>query len=133
MEKIKLNIEKLLEVDLIDETSFSKVRETLTRIGVGAKDGRFWQSCHILHKRRKYYIVHFKELYELDGKETNIDEIDLARRNKIASMLEDWGLVKILSEVKSTVEIPKNAIKIIPFREKGSWEMCSKYKIGRKK
>ena len=130
------DISNLVEVALEEEDNFLKVRETLTRIGVASKkDKILYQSCHILHKRGKYYIVHFKELFALDGKPTDISENDLARRNAIAKLLEDWELVKIVDKKK--VENPEpiylSQIKIIPHKEKKEWELIPKYNIGNRK
>jgi hypothetical protein len=125
----------LVEVTLGEKDDFLKVRETLTRIGVASKkDKILYQSCHILHKQSRYYIVHFKELFALDGKPTDITENDLSRRNAIAKLLEDWGLVKILD--KSKVENPPpiflSQIKIISHKEKDDWDLVPKYNIGKK-
>lgn len=124
--------ELMVEVDLSAPDDFLKIAETLTRIGVASKtEKKLWQSCHILHKKGRYYIVHFKEMFALDGRSFTIPAVDLARRNTIATLLEDWGLLTIISSgdiVRKTV--PVNSIKILPFREKGSWELISKYKIG---
>jgi hypothetical protein len=125
----------LVEVTLGEKDDFLKVRETLTRIGVASKkDKILYQSCHILHKQSRYYIVHFKELFALDGKPTDISENDLSRRNAIAKLLEDWGLVKILD--KSKVENPPpiflSQIKIISHKEKDGWDLVPKYNIGKK-
>jgi hypothetical protein len=125
----------LVEVTLGEKDDFLKVRETLTRIGVASKkDKILYQSCHILHKQSRYYIVHFKELFALDGKPTDITENDLSRRNAIAKLLEDWGLVKILD--KSKVENPPpiflSQIKIISHKEKDEWDLVPKYNIGKK-
>ena len=125
----------LVEVTLGEKDDFLKVRETLTRIGVASKkDKILYQSCHILHKQSRYYIVHFKELFALDGKPTDISENDLSRRNAIAKLLEDWGLVKILD--KSKVENPPpiflSQIKIISHKEKDDWNLVPKYNIGKK-
>lgn len=131
-----INISDLVEVKLIEEDDFLKVRETLTRIGVASKkDKVLYQSCHILHKQGHYYIVHFKELFALDGKPTDISENDLARRNAIVKLLEDWGLVKIVN--KKQVETPEpiflSQVKIISHKEKSEWELVPKYNIGKKK
>ena len=119
----------MLEVTLNEPDDFLKVRETLTRIGVASrKDKKLYQSCHILHKQGRYFIVHFKELFLLDGKKSNLEENDLARRNTIATLMSDWGLVK-----KETLDCaPLRQIKIIPFKEKTQWELCPKYNIGNK-
>jgi hypothetical protein len=128
-------IEKLVEVTLGQQDDFLKVRETLTRIGVAAKnDNILYQSCHILHKQGKYYIVHFKELFELDGKPSNMSENDVARRNTIANLMAEWGLVKLVLEDKSKEPIaPLNQIKILPHKEKNNWQLISKYTIGKKR
>ena len=122
----------MLEVTLNEPDDFLKVRETLTRIGVASrKDKKLFQSCHILHKQGRYFIVHFKELFLLDGKKSNLEENDIARRNTIAQLMSDWGLITI---EKNTVEplAPMRQIKIIPFKEKQEWELCPKYNIGSK-
>ena len=125
--------DKMLEVGLKEPDDFLKVRETLSRIGVASRKNKtLYQSCHILHKQGKYYIVHFKELFALDGKDTNISENDIARRNTIANLLPDWGLVKVVSE--SAVEAaPLSQIKVISFKEKNEWLLETKYNIGKKK
>ena len=122
----------MLEVVLSEPDDFLKVRETLTRIGVASrKDKKLFQSCHILHKQGRYFIVHFKELFMLDGKKANLEENDLQRRNTIATLLSDWGLVDI--EGSSDLDCaPLRQIKIIPFKEKNNWELCPKYNIGNK-
>ena len=125
--------ETMLEVTLNEPDDFLKVRETLTRIGVASrKDKKLYQSCHILHKQGRYFIVHFKELFLLDGKKANLEESDIARRNTIATLMSDWGLVTI--ENSDTVQplSPLRQIKIISFKEKNHWELCPKYNIGRK-
>jgi hypothetical protein len=127
-------VETLVEVKLNEQDDFLKIRETLSRIGIAAKkERRLYQSCHILHKQGKYYIVHFKELFALDGKPTNFSDEDKGRRNTIIALLEEWGLVKIVD--KSVIETPKatlNNIKILPYGQKDEWELCAKYNIGRK-
>jgi hypothetical protein len=130
-----VNVDTLLEVILKEEDDFLKVRETLTRIGVASrKEKRLFQSCHILHKRGKYYIVHFKELFALDGKPTDFDDSDLGRRNAIANLLAEWGLIKIANPNASAVPIaPLSQIKIISYGEKQDWELVTKYNIGNKK
>lgn len=130
------NVSDLVEIILKEEDDFLKVRETLTRIGVASKkDKTLFQSCHILHKRGQYYLVHFKELFALDGKPTDISENDLSRRNAIAKLLEDWELIKIVD--KNKVENPPpiflSQIKIISHKEKDDWELVAKYNIGGKK
>ena len=125
--------EQMLEVGLKEPDDFLKVRETLSRIGVASrKEKTLFQSCHILHKQGKYYIVHFKELLAFDGKDTNLSENDIARRNTIANLLSDWGLVNVVS--KSDVEsAPLSQIKVISFKEKNEWKLETKYNIGKKK
>ena len=127
-------IEKLVEVTLEKQDDFLKVRETLTRIGVAAKnENTLYQSCHILHKQGKYYIVHFKELFELDGKPSNISDNDLARRNAIANLIAEWGLVKLVDPAKTSTNVaPLSQIKILPFKEKADWQLVAKYTIGKK-
>lgn len=128
-------VEKLVEVTLGQQDDFLKVRETLTRIGVAAKnDNILYQSCHILHKQGKYYIVHFKELFELDGKPSNMSENDIARRNTIANLIAEWGLVKLVNADKSKEPVaPLSQIKILPHKEKNNWQLVSKYTIGKKR
>ena len=123
----------MLEVRLNEPDNFLKVRETLSRIGVASrKDKTLFQSCHILHKQGKYYIVHFKELFALDGKDTNLSENDIARRNTIANLLSDWGLIDVIGT--SVIEAaPLSQIKVISFKEKGEWKLETKYNIGKKK
>lgn len=123
----------MLEITLNEPDDFLKVRETLTRIGVASrKDRKLFQSCHILHKQGRYFIVHFKELFLLDGKKSNLEENDLARRNTIAQLMSDWGLISIDSGMKVEPLAPMRQIKIIPFKEKDEWELCPKYNIGNK-
>ena len=130
-----VDLSKFVEVTLVEQDDFLKVRETLTRIGVSSrKEKVLYQSCHILHKQGKYYIVHFKELFALDGKLSTITENDIQRRNAIANLLEEWGLLKIINY--DTVEhnmAPIHQIKIIAFKEKDEWELITKYNIGKKK
>ena len=130
-----ISIIDLVEVTLGEKDDFLKVRETLTRIGVASKKDRIlYQSCHILHKQGKYYIVHFKELFALDGKPTDISENDLSRRNAIAKLLQDWGLVKVVN-IKQIEEPPPiflSQIKILSHKEKDDWELTAKYNIGKK-
>ena len=125
--------DQMLEVGLKEPDDFLKVRETLSRIGVASRKNKtLFQSCHILHKQGKYYIVHFKELFALDGKDTNISENDIARRNTIAKLLSVWGLINVVS--KSVVEAaPLSQIKVISFKEKNEWSLETKYNIGKKK
>ena len=131
-----IGIQDLVEVILTQPDDFLKVRETLTRIGVASKkDKTLFQSCHILHKQGKYYIIHFKELFALDGKPTDLSENDLSRRNAIALLLEDWGLVKIVNEaqVQQPEPIFISQIKILSHKEKNEWQLTPKYNIGTKK
>ena len=126
----------MVEVTLNEPDDFVKVRETLTRIGVASrKEKKIYQSCHILHKQGKYYIVHFKELFALDGKNTNFSLNDVQRRNRIVQLLVDWGLVSInsISQEKISDLAPLNQIKVLSFKEKNDWTLESKYNIGRKK
>ena len=123
--------EQMFEVLLKEPDDFLKIRETLSRIGVASrKERKLYQSCHILHKKGRYFITHFKELFALDGKEADFQDNDLQRRNTIAKLLQDWGLVKILGEVEDLA--PLSQIKIISFKEKGEWELIPKYNIGKK-
>ena len=132
-EEIKWSQDMMLEVTLKEPDDFLKVRETLTRVGVASrKERKLYQSCHILHKRGKYYIVHFKELFALDGKPTNITSNDVQRRNRITKLLSDWGLVEISGECTEDLA-PLNQIKVLSFKDKGEWTLESKYNIGKKK
>lgn len=135
MQSDSFDVGSLLEITLKNEDDFLKVKETLTRIGVSSKkEKKLYQSCHILHKRGKYYIVHFKELFSLDGLPSDINESDLGRRNMIAKLLEEWGLVTVADKEKmNSILTPINQIKIIPHKEKGEWELCPKYHIGKKR
>ena len=133
-EFVQWNEQSMIEVALKEPDDFLKVRETLTRIGVASrKEKKIYQSCHILHKQGKYYIVHFKELFALDGKQTNLSINDVQRRNRIASLLSDWGLLSIISTDKIDTIAPLNQIKVLSFKEKGDWILESKYNIGKKK
>ena len=124
----------MVEVVLNEPDDFLKVRETLTRIGVASrKDRKLYQSCHILHKQGKYYIVHFKELFALDGKNTNLSLNDVQRRNRISKLLSDWGLISIVDESQIEDVAPLNQIKVLSYKDKGEWTLESKYNIGRKK
>jgi hypothetical protein len=129
------SVDNLVEVRLGEQDDFLKVRETLTRIGVASrKDKTIYQSCHILHKQGKYYIVHFKELFALDGKPTNFSEDDVGRRNTITALLEEWGLIKVVEPTKiEDPKMPLSQIKILPHKDKNEWTLVSKYNIGRKK
>ena len=121
----------MLEVTLNEPDDFLKVRETLTRIGVASrKDNKLYQSCHILHKQGRYFIVHFKELFLLDGKKSNLEENDVARRNTIATLMSDWGLLQIDKATKLEPIAPLRQIKIISFKDKDDWNLCPKYNIG---
>ena len=121
----------MLEVSLNEPDDFLKIRETLTRIGVASrKDQKLFQSCHILHKQGRYFIVHFKELFLLDGKPSSLLENDVQRRNTIATLLADWGLVSIVNSESAKDLAPLRQIKVIPFKEKSQWELCPKYNIG---
>ena len=132
MDEINWTQEQMLEVGLKEPDDFLKVRETLSRIGVASrKERKLYQSCHILHKQGRYYIVHFKELFALDGKKTNLSENDIARRNTIANLLKDWGLINIIGEVKEVA--PLSQIKVLSFSEKNEWTLETKYNIGKKK
>jgi len=128
-------LETLLEVTLPEEEDFLKIKETLTRIGVASrKEKKLYQSCHILHKRGRYYITHFKELFLLDGKPSEFSEEDKGRRNAIANLLEEWGLVKIVERDKyQDPKAPLSQIKVLPHREKSEWILESKYTVGKKK
>ena len=120
----------MLEVTLNEPDDFLKIRETLTRIGVASrKDNKLYQSCHILHKQGRYFIVHFKELFLLDGKKSNLEENDVARRNTIATLMSDWGLLTIESRDKLEPIAPLRQIKIISFKDKNEWNLCPKYNI----
>ena len=131
MEELQWNADLMLEVELKEADDFLKVRETLSRIGVASrKERKLYQSCHILHKQGRYFIVHFKELFALDGKPTNISMNDLERRNTIAGLLEDWDLVKIIGN--SEQRAPLSQIKVLSYREKDDWILETKYNIGKK-
>lgn len=128
-------LESLVEITIEKEDDFLKIRETLTRIGVASrKDKTIYQSCHILHKQGRYYIVHFKELFALDGKPSNFGDEDRGRRNTIANLLAEWGLIKLVEPTKSSEPLaPLSQIKILPHREKDEWNLVAKYNIGKKK
>ena len=134
MESINWKPEQMLEVVLKEPDDFLKIRETLSRIGVASrKERKLYQSCHILHKQGKYYITHFKELFALDGKPSNISENDIQRRNAIANLLEEWGLVTIQNkELMKDNIAPLHQVKIISFKEKNDWQLITKYNIGKK-
>ena len=125
--------ENMLEVQLKEPDDFLKVRETLTRIGVASrKDKKLFQSCHILHKQGRYFITHFKELFALDGKEANLTENDIERRNTIAQLLGDWGLIAIVNTEVAENKAPLSQIKVLSFKEKDEWDLQAKYNIGKK-
>ena len=131
MEDVNWTQDDMLEVTLNEPDDFLKVRETLSRIGVASrKERKLYQSCHILHKQGRYYIVHFKELFALDGKHTNLSENDIARRNTIVNLLNDWGLIGV--ENKAEPAAPLSQIKVLSFREKNEWTLETKYNIGKK-
>ena len=133
-EEVAWTTDSMIEVALRDPDDFLKVRETLTRIGVASrKEKKLYQSCHILHKQGKYYIVHFKELFALDGKKANLSLNDVQRRNRIVQLLADWGLVSINSKESIADVAPLSQIKVLAYREKGDWTLESKYNIGKKK
>ncbi len=126
--------DQMIEVTLNEPDDFLKVRETLTRIGVASrKEKKLYQSCHILHKQGRYYIVHFKELFALDGKKANLFENDVQRRNRVTQLLQDWGLVKIVEYSKVNDSAPLSQIKVLSYKDKGDWTLESKYNIGKKK
>ena len=128
---VEWNPAKMLEVTLNEPDDFLKIRETLTRIGVASrKDNKLYQSCHILHKQGRYFIVHFKELFLLDGKKSNLEENDVARRNTIATLMSDWGLLTVENKEQLQPIAPLRQIKIISFKDKDQWELCPKYNIG---
>ena len=132
MDSINWSQEQMLEVGLKEPDDFLKIRETLSRIGVASrKERKLYQSCHIIHKQGRYYIVHFKELFALDGKQTNLSDNDVARRNTIANLLRDWGLVTIMGSAEPLA--PLSQIKIISFKEKNEWILETKYNIGKKR
>ena len=132
--EIKWSADQMIEVTLNEPDDFLKVRETLTRIGVASrKEKKIYQSCHILHKQGRYYIVHFKELFALDGKRANLTQNDVQRRNRIIQLLCDWGLVTVINIEKITDIAPLNQIKVLAYKEKGDWVLETKYNIGKKK
>jgi len=125
--------ESMLEVILPEPDNFLKIRETLTRIGIASrKENTLYQSCHILHKQGRYFIVHFKELFALDGKESNITQGDVERRNAITSLLQDWSLLKIVNPAQAEQKASLSQIKVVSFKEKSEWELVAKYTIGKK-
>ena len=132
-EETQWSPESMLEVSLKEPDDFLKVRETLTRIGVASrKDKKLFQSCHILHKQGRYFIVHFKELFALDGKHSNLSENDIERRNTIAQLLADWGLISIVNPDIAENKAPLSQIKVISFKDKGNWTLETEYNIGKK-
>jgi hypothetical protein len=134
LKEVQWTKEDMVEVNLKEPDDFLKVRETLTRIGVASrKEKKLFQSCHILHKKGQYYIVHFKELFALDGKKANLSENDVQRRNRIIKLLSDWGLVEIVKEDAAKDAAPLSQIKVIAYKEKGEWILESKYNIGKKR
>ena len=135
MEEVNWTQEQMLEVGLKEPDDFLKVRETLSRIGVASrKERKLYQSCHILHKQGRYFIVHFKELFALDGKPSNMSESDVARRNTISNLLKEWELVDLVrSEQTENPVAPISQIKVLPYKEKNEWELVAKYNIGKKK
>ena len=132
MEEVNWTQEQMLEVSLKEPDDFLKVRETLSRMGVASrKERNLYQSCHILHKQGRYYIVHFKELFALDGKKTNLSVNDIARRNTITTLLNDWGLVEVIGKIEEVA--PLSQIKVLSFGEKSEWILETKYNLGKKK
>ena len=132
--EVKWSTDQMVEITLNEPDDFLKVRETLTRIGVASrKEKKIYQSCHILHKQGRYYIVHFKELFALDGKHANLTQNDVQRRNRIIQLLSDWGLISILNVSKITDIAPLNQIKVLAYKEKHEWILETKYNIGKKK
>ena len=133
MERVNLNISDLVEIELFEDDDFLKIKETLTRIGISSrKEKKLYQSCHILHKRGKYYIVHFKELFALDGKTANLTQNDVQRRNRITQLLSDWGLISIVKTDEVLDIAPLNQIKVLSYKDKGLWQLEQKYNIGKK-
>ena len=127
-------LDSLIEVRIGEEGDFLKIKETLTRIGIASrKDKKLFQSCHILHKQGRYYIVHFKELFALDGKVSNLSDEDKQRRNTIANLLQDWGLLKVVDPLSKDSLAPLSGIKILSHKEKDEWELVAKYNIGKKR
>jgi hypothetical protein len=125
--------DSMLEVTLPEPDNFLKIRETLTRIGIASrKENKLFQSCHILHKQGRYFIVHFKELFALDGKESNITSNDVERRNTVAGLLQDWGLLTIVDGTKAEPKVSLSQIKVVAFKEKNEWDLVPKYNIGKK-
>ena len=134
MNEVEWTKDNMIEVNLKEPDDFLKVRETLTRIGVASrKERKLFQSCHILHKKGQYYIVHFKELFALDGKKANLSDNDVQRRNRIIQLLLDWGLVAVVSADKVNDIAPLNQIKVISYKEKNDWNLETKYNIGKRK
>ena len=132
--EIKWSSDQMVEISLNEPDDFLKVRETLTRIGVASrKEKKIYQSCHILHKQGRYFLVHFKELFALDGKHANLTTNDVQRRNRIAQLLSDWGLVEVLNTEQIKDIAPLNQIKVLAYRDKGDWILETKYNIGSKK
>ena len=131
--EVKWSTDQMIEITLNEPDDFLKVRETLTRIGVASrKEKKIYQSCHILHKQGRYYIVHFKELFALDGKKATLTENDIQRRNTISILLQDWNLIDIVDKSKAENKAPLSQIKVLPFKEKKEWNLSAKYNIGKK-
>ena len=131
--EVTWNPDQMVEVTLNEPHDFLKVRETLTRIGVASrKEKKIYQSCHILHKQGRYFLVHFKELFALDGKHSNLSDNDIERRNTIAQLLSDWGLISIINSDNAKNKAPLSQIKVISFKDKGNWSLETKYNIGKK-
>ena len=132
-EVIEWKPDNMLEVKIKEPDDFLKIRETLTRIGVASrKERKIYQSCHILHKQGRYFIVHFKELFALDGKSANLSDNDIERRNTIAQLLSDWGLIAVINKTVAEKKAPLSQIKVLSFKEKGEWDLQAKYNIGKK-
>ena len=132
--EVKWSADQMIEITLGEPDDFLKVRETLTRIGVASrKEKKIYQSCHILHKQGRYFLVHFKELFALDGKHANLTSNDVQRRNRIAQLLADWGLISVVDSTKISDIAPLNQIKVLSYRDKGEWILETKYNIGSKK
>lgn len=128
-----ISVDTMVEVRLTKEDDFLKIKETLTRVGVASERTKtLYQSCHILHKRGRYYITHFKEMFALDGKPTSLDEEDVQRRNTIIQLLADWGLLTVVDPSKIADVAPMRLVKVIPFKEKDQWQLVAKYRIGKK-
>jgi hypothetical protein len=128
-----ISVDTMVEVKLKQEDDFLKIKETLTRIGVASERTKtLYQSCHILHKRGRYYITHFKEMFALDGKPTSLDDEDVQRRNTIVKLLSDWGLLTVVDSASIADQAPMRLVKVIPYKEKDQWQLVAKYRIGKK-